>query len=217
MALNFNALKALFSKLKPAAKAVAPVADDIAKGVANYGDDAARLIANNADDAARLANYGDDVARVVDNGNNFLSATPTDLVKTIKNQYRSVPRSTPKVDDISNIARPWIPNTLPGMVKRFQHVADNFVARNRYPTTVPISSVDGLRDSSNKLLSLYDRLQNRVNLSYGLPSGTPLDENLGDRIFNTSLRFPRSVEVNSLYKDIDLSDITDPRVPRTYF
>ena len=49
MAFNLSALKALFSKLKPAAKAVAPMTDDIARLGANYGDDAL-AIANKADD-----------------------------------------------------------------------------------------------------------------------------------------------------------------------
>jgi hypothetical protein len=44
MAFNLGALKALFSKLKPAARAVAPVSDDVARGVANYGDDALRAV-----------------------------------------------------------------------------------------------------------------------------------------------------------------------------
>lgn len=43
MGLNPNTIKALFGKLKPAAKAVAPYADDVAKGVANYGDDVLRV------------------------------------------------------------------------------------------------------------------------------------------------------------------------------
>jgi hypothetical protein len=50
MAFNLRALKALFNKLKPAAKSIAPVSDDIAKGVANYGDDAL-AVANKVDDA----------------------------------------------------------------------------------------------------------------------------------------------------------------------
>jgi hypothetical protein len=49
MAFNLGALKALFSKLKPAAKAIAPVTDDVANAVANYGDDAL-AIADKADD-----------------------------------------------------------------------------------------------------------------------------------------------------------------------
>ena len=67
MAFNLAALKGLFSKLKPAAKAVANYSDDIARGVANYGDDIAGVVANYGDDAAKaLTTYGDDVARNID-------------------------------------------------------------------------------------------------------------------------------------------------------
>lgn len=65
MAFNLSALKALFSKLKPAAKAIAPMTDDIARLGANYGDDAARLVANYGDDAANaVVNYGDDALAI---------------------------------------------------------------------------------------------------------------------------------------------------------
>lgn len=65
MAFNLSALKALFSKLKPAAKAIAPVTDDAARLVANYGDDVARGVANYGDDVANaVANYGDDALAV---------------------------------------------------------------------------------------------------------------------------------------------------------
>lgn len=68
MAINFNALKALFSKLKPAAKAVAPMTDDVARLGATYGDDIARGVTNYGDDVARaVTNYGDDALAVADN------------------------------------------------------------------------------------------------------------------------------------------------------
>lgn len=62
MAFNLNALKGLFSKLKPAAKAAANYGDDVASAVANYGDDAAKA----------LTTYGDDVARAVDNADDLV-------------------------------------------------------------------------------------------------------------------------------------------------
>ena len=63
---NLNALKALFQKLKPAAKTIANYGDDVARAVVNYGDDVAGAVANYGDDAASaLTNYSDDVADVV--------------------------------------------------------------------------------------------------------------------------------------------------------
>lgn len=57
MAFNSAALKGLFSKLKPAAKAVANYGDDVAKAATTYGDDVARAVANYGDDLGSLAKY----------------------------------------------------------------------------------------------------------------------------------------------------------------
>lgn len=59
MAINPNTIKALFSKLKPATKAIAPMADDAAKGVIKYGDDAARAVTNYGDDFLPPATFPD--------------------------------------------------------------------------------------------------------------------------------------------------------------
>lgn len=63
MALNLNALKGLFSKLKPAAKTIANYGDDAARAVANYGDDAARALTTYGDDVMRFANDIDEHLR----------------------------------------------------------------------------------------------------------------------------------------------------------
>lgn len=83
MAFNLSSLKGLFSKLKPAAKAVAPVADDIAKGVVNYGDDAAKLVTNYGDDALNVANKVDDFVpdRTFEFTNPFGQAVSADYSK----------------------------------------------------------------------------------------------------------------------------------------
>lgn len=60
MAFNLAALKGLFSKLKPAAKAVANYGDDVAGVVANYGDDAAKALTTYGDDAMRFVNEVDE-------------------------------------------------------------------------------------------------------------------------------------------------------------
>lgn len=85
MAINLGALKALFSKLKPAARAIAPVTDDAARLVANYGDDVARGVAN----------YGDDALAVADKVDDFL---PTDGTweRLPGRDLKFVPRKLPK-------------------------------------------------------------------------------------------------------------------------
>lgn len=60
---NLNALKNLFSKLKPAAKTVANYGDDVAGVIANYGDDAAKALTTYGDDVARTVNSTDDLVR----------------------------------------------------------------------------------------------------------------------------------------------------------
>ena len=53
MAFNPSSLKSLFSKLKPAAKAVANYGDDVVRAVVPYTDNIARAVVPYTDDAAR--------------------------------------------------------------------------------------------------------------------------------------------------------------------
>lgn len=63
MAFNLNALKGLFSKLKPAAKVAANYSDDVAGAIANYGDDAAKALTAYGDDVASAVSSADDLVR----------------------------------------------------------------------------------------------------------------------------------------------------------
>jgi hypothetical protein len=79
MAFNMNTLKTLFSKLKPAAKAVAPVTDDVAKAVANYGDDALKAV-----------DKIDDVVSPWDFSKSFDDYGPDDLLPIAINDYGQI-------------------------------------------------------------------------------------------------------------------------------
>lgn len=61
MAFNLNALKGLFSKLKPAAKTVANYGDDVAQGIVKYGDDVA-------------SSYSPEMTRLLQTAHNYDSA-----------------------------------------------------------------------------------------------------------------------------------------------
>lgn len=74
MAVNPTALKGLFSKLKPAAKAVANYGDDAAKALTTYGDDVAKMAFANADDLAVATAQSDDIAKLISDAD-----VPTDI------------------------------------------------------------------------------------------------------------------------------------------
>ena len=75
---NLNALKNLFSKLKPAAKTVANYGDDVAKAAVNYGDDVAQMAFANADDLAAVTAQTDDIANIISKENPILNSAPVE-------------------------------------------------------------------------------------------------------------------------------------------
>lgn len=130
MAFNLS-LKALFSKLKPAARAVAPVADDIAKGVANYGDDAAKL----------AANYGDDALRAVDKVDDALAGFDL-TVPTAQQRLKDelLFKRSPASLDVSEVVE--LPSVVPDRYPRFDSAASRLAHYNepggawgRFPKT----------------------------------------------------------------------------------
>lgn len=74
MAFNLAALKGLFSKLKPAAKAVANYGDDAAKALTTYGDDVAQMTFANADDLAAAMAQSAESAKYISDAD-----IPTDI------------------------------------------------------------------------------------------------------------------------------------------
>lgn len=102
MAFNLGALKALFSKLKPAAKAIAPMTDDIARLGANYGDDIARGIANYGDDVANaIANYGDDALAATD----LLDDLPLPMTSQERLKQKLLDKRSPASLDIMELSK----------------------------------------------------------------------------------------------------------------
>lgn len=185
---NLNALKNLFSKLKPAAKTIANYGDDVAGVVANYGDDAAKALTTYGDDVARMtfANtddlaaataQSDDIAKLISDAD-----IPTDppsafnIFYTPENLIDELSEPKMNLSQISNAASSRTPNLKTAPVwddihRKLSNTSSSSPAQQVAKQVYPYTS-SGLGEAADRA---YDNYWLRKYEGHGAPEAWATD------------------------------------------